>query len=77
MADPRPSSFADLAAILRRLPQLLADARRARGLSMREAGGQLDMSFATVARIEQGEDCALSNAVKVLAWLDQREANRG
>ncbi len=66
-----PTPYPEIADVLGRLPVLLREARRARRLSVRAAAAQLGMSFATVSRIEAGEDCVLSNAVAVLRWLDQ------
>lgn len=63
--------YAELADVIANLPLLLREARRARGLSMRAAANQLGMSLATVSRMEAGNDCALSNAVAVLRWLDR------
>jgi ribosome-binding protein aMBF1 (putative translation factor) len=54
---------------------LLREARRARGLSLRAAADELGMSFNTVTRIEHGADCALSNAVAAMRWLDQTAAH--
>lgn len=71
MAEGKPTPYAELADVIASLPLLLREARRARGLSMRAAAKELCISFSTVYRIEQGEDCALSNAVAVLRWLDQ------
>jgi ribosome-binding protein aMBF1 (putative translation factor) len=63
--------YVELAEVIARLPMLLREARRARGLSMRAAAKELGISFSTVCRIEEGQDCALSNAVAVMRWLDQ------
>ncbi len=72
MSDPTGTltSYGELADVLASLPLLLRAERRRRKLSVRGAAEELTMSFATVSRIEQGEDCALSNAAKVLRWLD-------
>jgi len=67
----RPTPYRELAGVLEGLPLLLREARRARGLSLRAAAGEIGMSFSTVTRIEEGVDCVLSNAVAVLLWLDQ------
>jgi ribosome-binding protein aMBF1 (putative translation factor) len=73
MTDREPlTSYSELADVLASLPLLLREARRARGLSTRRAGAEIDCAFSTVHRIEQGEDCVLSNAVAVLRWLDNR-----
>lgn len=65
-----PTPYAELANVIGNLPLLLREARRARGLSQRAAARQLGCSFSTISRMEAGEDCALSNAVAVLRWLD-------
>lgn len=64
------SSYSELAEVLGLLPMLLREARRTRRLSVRAAAEQLGMSFSTVSRMETGHDCALSNAVAVLRWLE-------
>lgn len=71
MSDGQPTPYRELADIIGSLPLLLREARRARGISQRQAAAQLGMSFATISRMEAGNDCALSNAVAVLWWLDQ------
>lgn len=74
MADPSISltPYTELAEVVASLPLLLREARRVRRLSIRAAARELGISFSTVTRIEQGEDCALSNAMAVLRWLDQQ-----
>lgn len=67
----QPTPYRELADVIGSLPLLLREARRARGISQRQAAAQLSMSFATISRMEAGHDCALSNAVAVLWWLDQ------
>jgi ribosome-binding protein aMBF1 (putative translation factor) len=72
---PNPSGltpYTELADVIASLPLLLREARRARGLSQRAAAKELNCSFATVSRIEAGDDCVLSNAVAVLRWLDRQ-----
>lgn len=64
------SAYSELADVLRLLPLLLREARRARRLSVRAAASELGMSFSTVSRMEAGEDCVMSNVVAVLRWLD-------
>lgn len=72
MPDPTGAltSYGELADVLASLPLLVRAERRRQQISVREAARQLDVSFATVSRIEAGEDLVLSNAVKVLRWLD-------
>jgi transcriptional regulator with XRE-family HTH domain len=69
-AVARLTPYREIADILAHLGLLVREARRARGLSVREAARQAGMSFATVSRIEQGEDYMIGNARLVLAWLD-------
>jgi DNA-binding transcriptional regulator YiaG len=71
MGRDQPTSYRELADVLNALPLLMREARRARGLSQRATAEQLGMSFATVSRIEEGRDGMVSNALAVLAWLDQ------
>lgn len=66
-----PTSYTELAEMLDRLPFIVADARRARGLSLRRAAHEIGISFSTVTRVEQGEDVVLSTITAVLRWLDQ------
>lgn len=74
MPDPHSSltPYVELVEVLASLPILLREARRGRRLSIRAAAQEIGISFSTVTRIEQGEDCALSNAVVVFLWLDQQ-----
>lgn len=74
MSHDLPTPYAELADVIGNLPLLLREARRARGLSLRATARELRISFSTVDRIERGEDCALSNAVAVMRWLDQTPA---
>lgn len=72
MADPGSglTAYRELADVIGNLPLLLREARRARRLSVRAAAKEVGCSFSTISRMENGEDCALSNAVAVLRWLD-------
>lgn len=71
MPDPSGdlTSYVEIAEVLGYLPVLTREARRARQLSQRAAARELGLSFATVSRVEAGEDCALSTATAVLRWL--------
>lgn len=73
----RPTPYAELAAVIEALPLLLREARRQRQLSARAVARQLDCGVSTVLRIEDGEGCALSNAVAVLRWLDRAPGGGG
>ena len=69
--------YSEMADVLSSLALLLREARRARGLSMRAAAKEIGVSFSTVHRIENGDDCVLSNAVAVFRWLNHSPALHG
>lgn len=73
----RPTPYAELAAVIDSLPLLLREARRRRQISQRAAARELGCSPSTFGRMESGEDCALSNAVAVLRWLDRTPTGGG
>lgn len=64
------TGYSEMAAVLGMLPFLLREARRARHLSLRKAGEQLDMSGSTIMRIESGEDTSVTTAITILRWLE-------
>jgi ribosome-binding protein aMBF1 (putative translation factor) len=70
MSSP-PTSYAELATILYRLPTLVADARRARGLSMVNAAREMGVSDNTLKRLEIGAAWTPDTAMAALRWLDQ------
>lgn len=67
-----PASYSTLARILILLPDLHLEARRQRGLSLRQAAAQSGVSYSTLHRLEAGHaGCTLEHAIAVLRWLDQ------
>lgn len=62
--------YGELADVLGLLPLLVREARRARGLTIRAAADEVGLAHSSLHRIEQGEDCRLSSALLVLAWLE-------
>ncbi|MEU8151726.1 helix-turn-helix domain-containing protein [Nonomuraea sp. NPDC048901] len=70
--NDQPTPYPELAEVLTSLPILVREMRRARGLSQRAAAEQIGVSFSTVSRLENGEDLVMSNASRVLCWLDSR-----
>lgn len=62
--------YSELAGLLDRLPFLLREARRARRLTLRVAATQAGVAYATLYRVESGEDCQLSTVLALLRWLD-------
>lgn len=77
MADTPPTSYHELADLLGALPLLVREARRRNQLSLRAAGRAAGVSFSTIARVERGEDAALSTVVSLLRWIGREEASRG
>jgi DNA-binding XRE family transcriptional regulator len=57
------------AAVLDRLPELLAYTRNARGLTYRAAAAQIGCSRTTLHRAERGEGIVLAVAIPILRWL--------
>jgi ribosome-binding protein aMBF1 (putative translation factor) len=63
------ASYSDAAVLLDELWLRVQNARRRRGLSLREAAGQIGIGHSTLARLEYTGVCSLPNAVQVLRWL--------
>ncbi|TMR11043.1 helix-turn-helix transcriptional regulator [Nonomuraea turkmeniaca] len=59
----------DALEVLAAMPELLREARRARGLSLRAAADEAGCNFNTLSRVERGIDCSLFNAVAILRWV--------
>lgn len=63
-------SYTDLADLLERLPVLVRETRRRKGLSLRQAEAECGVSTGTLSRFEAGRlDCSLRNAQRLLRWL--------
>lgn len=75
MSTGTQTTYSELAEVLHHLPLLLREARRQRRLSLRKAADQIGCAMTTVLRFEEGQDCNLSNAVKILHWLDKGDAS--
>jgi hypothetical protein len=65
----RLSSYAELAEILEILPVLLREGRRSRRLTLRAASEQTGVGFNTILRVENGNECSVTNAIRILRWL--------
>ncbi len=63
------SGYIELADILGQLDVLARSARRMRRLTLRSAATEIGVAPSTLKRIEDGEDCAVSSAMRVLRWL--------
>jgi hypothetical protein len=69
MSDSAPTSYAEVIDILERLPLLVREARRRRGLSLRAAARDAGVGFANISRCENGEGMHLSTVVPLLRWV--------
>jgi len=68
--NERPTPYAELADVLDNLPLLVRETRRSRRLSQRAAAADIGCAFSTISRVENAEDCVLSNAIAMLRWMD-------
>lgn len=71
MSDGRLSTYTEFATLVEQLPILIRERRRAKGLSLRDAGLEIGVSFSTVTRMESGGDASTVSLVAVLRWLDR------
>lgn len=70
----RLPSYGEVASLVERLPDLVRDARRARGLTLRDVSAQCGVDHSTISRIEDRRGAALAgNVVALLRWLDQSD----
>ena len=67
----KPTSFEEMIGVLDDMPIILLNARRARGMSQREAAGIIGLSFSTLSRMESGGEFSSVSLKAVLAWLVQ------
>jgi len=69
-APAAPASYGELVEVLDLLPVLIREARRRRGLTMRDAAAEIGVSISGVSRWEArvGEP-DLASTIKVLRWL--------
>lgn len=71
MIEAELSSYADLAQVIQDMPVIVRSARRMRRLSLRAAGVEMGLSFATVHRVESGHDFDSGTLQALLRWLDE------
>lgn len=69
----RMPSCAEVADGLEALPTTLREARRIKGLSLRDVADQSGVGYTTAWRIESGKGCELASAVALLRWLANPE----
>lgn len=68
-ANRRQATYAELDDVLRLLPMLARESRRARGWTTRQFGQEVGVSSSTVSRLETGKPVTLDTARAVLRWL--------
>lgn len=71
MSDGVPTSYGELAAILRSLRMLVCEKRRQLQITQREVARRVGLSYSTVSRFESGMDVSLANAVRLVEWLGE------
>lgn len=76
MTAERPTSYGELADILERLPQIVIDACRARGMSQRAFAAAVGLDPSTGHRMSTGKNLQVKNIVPILRWLDQTGGER-
>jgi ribosome-binding protein aMBF1 (putative translation factor) len=64
------STYSDLAELIENLPLLIREARRARGLSQREATRQMGVDNTLVFRLENGAHVNSGVLPAIFRWLD-------
>jgi len=66
------STYAEIVDVLNVLPMIVREARRQHRLSLRQMAAEVGCSFSTIARIEDGNDGRVENAILILQWLDKQ-----
>lgn len=65
----RQATYAELDDVLRTLPVMSREARRARGWTTQQMGRAVGLSSSTVSRLENGKPVTLDTARSVLQWM--------
>ena len=68
---PQPASYFELAVIAENLGILVHEKRRRLHLTLEQAGEASGVSYATIRRIEKGEDSLRSSMPGLLRWLGE------
>jgi DNA-binding transcriptional regulator YiaG len=69
VSGDQQTTYAEILAVLDVLPFLVRETRRRRGLSVRQVGELLDLSFSTVSRFEDGKTVHSRHLVTLLRWV--------
>lgn len=72
----KQAPYREVAQVLRDLPTIVRESRRARSVTTRTLGSLTGLAPSTITRIEHGEPVALASAVAVIDWLDQTPTPR-
>lgn len=68
----KQATYSEIADVLDALPVIIREARRARGLSLRDAADQIGCSYASLHRFENNIRHVSRSAIPpILRWLDQ------
>jgi transcriptional regulator with XRE-family HTH domain len=64
-----PVGYGEILSVLDALPVIVREARRRKGLSLRDAGAAAGVAPSTLLRVEDGLlDCRLESAKALLRW---------
>lgn len=77
MSGEALTSYAELASIIDNLALIVREARRARGISQREAGRQMGVDNSFLFRLESGANVNSGTLSAVLGWLDATPTESG
>lgn len=71
------TGYAEIIDVIENLPLIVREARRARGISLRQASEEIGISFSTLSRFEGRTEkvvgIQLEPVLLILDWLDQTE----
>jgi len=70
-SNKKHTTFAEMVDVLDSMPVILLNARRARGLSMRDVAQRLGLSLSTVSRVEAGAEFSSTSLKAILLWLEE------
>lgn len=78
MSDQDLSTYTEMVDVLERLPQIVRDARRARGISLRAVGRESGISNPALSQFENGHHTlGGAHTIRLLKWLDQTTPTPG
>jgi len=71
LSDASLTTYREMAEVVERLPLLLRETRRQRGMSQRDVAERTGITNATVNRIESGGAAHTRSIIAILRWLGE------